>query len=319
MLEPRFPVARPLRLGLWLGSIAAVGSLLSGFAGCQGPDTFLRKPGSGAGGASHGVGGSSFGTGGHGTGGTFGTGGSGSVDASGRAARRQRRFIRRRGLLRNGRRQGLGWRSRRRGHGWRSIRRQRRLGSGRRSARRVRRFLCADDAGNRHRGQSGPRFQSSRDSGNRRALLRLVVRFGDLGNRLQQLHGHGRQPDAQYQRRPRRYVCVAEPCARKGQRRILFPDHAGGPELRCPHGLLTIALAPRRATAQRFAFDAARAAISLDASVRHGAHAETEPAGTLMAPARGEKHASGNDVLVEGPPSGRQWLRCERRLRTRWR
>ena len=89
MLEPRFPVARPLRLGLWLGSIAAVGFLLSGFAGCQGPDTFLRKPGSGAGGASHGVGGSSFGTGGHGTGGTFGTGGSGVVDASGPAAHRE--------------------------------------------------------------------------------------------------------------------------------------------------------------------------------------------------------------------------------------
>lgn len=76
MLKPRSPVARPLTPCLWLGSIAAVGFLLSGFAGCQGPDTFLRKPGSGAGGGSHGSGGSSFGTGGHGTGGTFGTGGS---------------------------------------------------------------------------------------------------------------------------------------------------------------------------------------------------------------------------------------------------
>lgn len=79
MLEPRFPVARPLTLCLWLGSIAAVG-----FWGCQGPDTFLRKPGSGAGGGSNGVGGSSFGTGGHGTGGTsFGTGGSRGSGGSG--------------------------------------------------------------------------------------------------------------------------------------------------------------------------------------------------------------------------------------------
>jgi len=74
MLKSRFPVARPLTVGLWLGSTAALGFLLSGFAGCQGPDTFLRKPGGGGG--SNGSGGSSFGTGGHGTGGMFGAGGS---------------------------------------------------------------------------------------------------------------------------------------------------------------------------------------------------------------------------------------------------
>ena len=75
MLKSRFPAARPLTLCLRLGSIAAIGFILSGFAGCQGPDTFLRKPDNGAGGGTTGSGGTSFGTGGHGTGGTFGTGG----------------------------------------------------------------------------------------------------------------------------------------------------------------------------------------------------------------------------------------------------
>jgi len=71
MLKSRLPVARPLTLCLWLGSIAAMAVW-----GCQGPDTFLRKPVGGAGGGSNGTGGTSFGTGGHfGTGGTFGSGG----------------------------------------------------------------------------------------------------------------------------------------------------------------------------------------------------------------------------------------------------
>ncbi len=72
MLNPRLPVARPLALCLWLGSIAAVGVW-----GCQGPDTFLRIPASvtGTGGVRNGVGGSTFGIGGHGIGGTIGTGG----------------------------------------------------------------------------------------------------------------------------------------------------------------------------------------------------------------------------------------------------
>jgi hypothetical protein len=78
MLKSRFPVARPLTLCLWLGSIAAIGFFLFGFAGCQGPDTFLRKPTGGGSG-----GGSSFGTGGHGTGGTLGTGGSTGSGGSG--------------------------------------------------------------------------------------------------------------------------------------------------------------------------------------------------------------------------------------------
>jgi hypothetical protein len=66
MLKSRFPVARPLALCVWLGSIAAIG-----FWGCQGPDTFLRKPAGGGG-----SGGTSFGSGGHvGSGGTNGLGG----------------------------------------------------------------------------------------------------------------------------------------------------------------------------------------------------------------------------------------------------
>jgi hypothetical protein len=73
MLKSRFPVARPLALCVWLGSIAAIG-----FWGCQGPDTFLRMPGGGGG--SNGSGGTSFGSGGHiGTGGTLGSGGTSGV------------------------------------------------------------------------------------------------------------------------------------------------------------------------------------------------------------------------------------------------
>src|SRR5882757_4135203 len=68
MLKPRLPVARSLSFCLWLGSIAAVA-----IWGCQGPDTFIRKPASG-------LGGSSFGSGGHlgaggSAGGSFGSGG----------------------------------------------------------------------------------------------------------------------------------------------------------------------------------------------------------------------------------------------------
>ena len=73
MLKSRFPVARPLALGVWLGSIAAVG-----FWGCQGPDTFLRKPTGtgGSGGGNQGLGGGVFAAGGHvGSGGVTGAGG----------------------------------------------------------------------------------------------------------------------------------------------------------------------------------------------------------------------------------------------------
>jgi len=85
MLKSRFPVARPLAFCVWLGSIAAVGVVFSGFAGCQGPDTFLRKPAGGGGaGGNKGTGGSLFGVGGHfGTGGsTFGSGGSPGMGGS---------------------------------------------------------------------------------------------------------------------------------------------------------------------------------------------------------------------------------------------
>ncbi len=79
MLKPRFSVARPLALCVWLGSIASLA-----LGSCQGPDTFLRTGATGGtGGGGKGSGGSSSGFGGFlgsggfiGSGGAFGAGGS---------------------------------------------------------------------------------------------------------------------------------------------------------------------------------------------------------------------------------------------------
>jgi hypothetical protein len=77
MLKPRLSVAPPLGFCLWVGAVA-----LAGFWGCQGPDTFIRKEGSGGttgAGGFRGAGGA-IGVGGHvGIGGTIGTGTGGGV------------------------------------------------------------------------------------------------------------------------------------------------------------------------------------------------------------------------------------------------